>query len=73
MFRVTFRSIVFVCEIAALVLPLLRKGRRQKLPFVLKESVLFVLANWGVIRKYVQRRQIFKIAKTLWSSFRFKN
>lgn len=73
MFGITLRSIVLICEVAAIVFPLLKKGRRQKLPFVLKESVLFALANWDVIRKYVQKRQISNVIKALRNSFRFKN
>lgn len=72
MFGITLRSLVFICEVAAIVLPLLRKGRRQKLPFVFKEGFLFVLANWGVIKKYLQKRQVSKRVKALRNSFRFK-
>lgn len=51
------RSLVIFLQVGQLVLPLLSKNRRQKLPLTLKEGALFVIVNWGLIWKFIEKQQ----------------
>lgn len=57
MFRTALRALLFIWEAAAIISPLLRRGRRQRFPFALKEGALFILANWELIWKYWEKRK----------------
>jgi hypothetical protein len=57
MFRTALRAALLIWEVLAIVSPLLRRGgRRQRLPLALKDGVIFVLANWELIWKYLEKR-----------------
>ena len=56
MFLRALRSILFLWEVLAIMTPLFKRGGRQKLPLTLKQGALFVLANWDMIWKYLEKR-----------------
>jgi hypothetical protein len=47
---------VIFLQVGQLILPLLSKKRRQKLPLTLKEGALFVIAHWGLIWKFIEKQ-----------------
>jgi len=57
MFTTALRAMIFILEALAIVAPLLGRGRRQKIPLVLKEGTFFVLTNWQLIWKYLEKRK----------------
>lgn len=57
MFGATLRAILFIWEAIAIISPLLKKGKRQRLPITLKEGAIFVLANWELIWKYWEKHK----------------
>jgi hypothetical protein len=57
MFHAALRSILFIWQLLVIIAPLIGKGRRQKIPLVLKEGAFFVLTNWELIWKYLEKRK----------------
>lgn len=51
------RSLFFLVEIWRLVGPLLAKKTNRKVPLNLKEGVLFVLLNWDMIWKFLEKQR----------------
>ncbi len=56
MFRSAFRSIVFILQALAIISPLLGRGRKQKLPLLMKEGAFLILTNWNFIWKFLEKR-----------------
>lgn len=57
MYRTISRTLIFIFEALMIVRPLLGRGRRQKLPFVLKQGAFFVFTHWELIWKYLEKRR----------------
>jgi hypothetical protein len=55
MFR-SLRLLILIVQALAIVSPLLGAARRQKLPLLLKEGTFFVLTNWELLWKYLEKR-----------------
>lgn len=51
------RSLLFIWEVLVIFTPLLRKGRRLRLPLLFREGALLVLSNWDLIWKYIEKRR----------------
>lgn len=51
------RSLIFLTEIWRLVGPFLAKKGKQKVPISLKEGALFVLLNWDIIWKLLEKQR----------------
>jgi hypothetical protein len=56
MLRSALRSIIFIVQALAILSPLLGRGRRQKLPLLMREGALLFLTHWDVIWKYLEKR-----------------
>lgn len=56
MFR-SLRSLIVLLQALSLLSPLLSKGRRMRLPFLLKELALLMLTNSDMVWKFLEKRQ----------------
>lgn len=52
------RFIIVAFEIIRLVANLLKRNRRQIFPLFLKDSLVFLLANWDIVAELIQKKKI---------------
>jgi hypothetical protein len=53
----SFRKLIFLVQALVIVSPLLRRGRKQNLPLLLKEAIFLVISNWALIWKLIEKRR----------------